>query len=135
MSWTPQKIDIIRRQHANGCSAGIIALELGTSRNAVVSKARQIGITRWNSTTRAYGAPPGALGPKPRAQRQERKALEPPPIPTSIQERDKLLATIPHKLRHLQRAPAKKLSKAEMRQMLEQAWINTAAGVDSARSG
>src|ERR1035437_8269099 len=111
MIWTEDQLDALRRMHADGHSAGSIALEIGVTRGSISGMARRIGIFKWRSTKRAWYPPPGKLTSVPHEERRRLKALEPPPVPTPRQERDKRLEAIPPALRHLRPAPARAMSK------------------------
>lgn len=127
MIWTEQQTSTLKLMHADGHSAGSIALKLGVSRGTVAGKARRLGIVGWKSTKCAWDARPGALDPVSWERRRQIKALDPPPPPVP--------AAIPPKLRHIHPPAEKALSKTELRRLFERAWINTATGGKNARSG
>jgi hypothetical protein len=43
MAWTDEAIETMKRMTLDGCSASVIAAELGTTRNAVIGKQHRIG--------------------------------------------------------------------------------------------
>lgn len=70
LGWTDDRVDVLKRLHAEGCSASTIALELGggVTRNAVIGK-----IHRLKLPTRGVYRPSAASTAHARAARQHVK--------------------------------------------------------------
>lgn len=79
MLWTSSDIDTLVRQRAAGLSSSLIAIELGTTRNAVIGKANRLGLCRPDGTA---GQPRKRRAYPPRAPRLRlaRIVREPPPM-------------------------------------------------------
>ncbi len=78
MSWTDERVEILKQMWAEGKSASVIAKELGgVTRNAVIGKVHRLGLS--NRTAAASStAKPAAEAPKPEpAPQPEPKKAEP----------------------------------------------------------
>ncbi|QPH55323.1 GcrA family cell cycle regulator [Pontivivens ytuae] len=78
MSWTDERVEILKQMWAEGKSASVIAKELGgVTRNAVIGKVHRLGLS--NRTAAASStAKPAAEAPKPEPSPQpEPKKAEP----------------------------------------------------------
>ena len=51
--WTDEKIALLKKLHANGLSGSQKAIQLGTSRNSVISKCNRIGLTGEKQVSKA----------------------------------------------------------------------------------
>ncbi len=86
MSWTDERVEILKKMWGEGQSASQIAKELGgVTRNAVIGKVHRLGLSN-----RAGGgsepAAPAAKEPKaaaPRAEAEPKKAAKPAPQPAA----------------------------------------------------
>ncbi|WP_316015835.1 GcrA family cell cycle regulator [Roseobacter sp. HKCCA0434] len=73
MSWTDERVEILKQMWSEGKSASVIAKELGgVTRNAVIGKVHRLGLS--NRTAAAPAAPAKPAEPAP-----EVKAATPPP--------------------------------------------------------
>lgn len=52
--WTPERVDYLVRKWAEGYSGGVIARELGTTRNAIVGKVSRLHLSAHAKPTRQY---------------------------------------------------------------------------------
>lgn len=74
MSWTDERVEILKRMWAEGQSASQIAKELGgVTRNAVIGKVHRLGLSNRNQGTaapeaEAKPAAPAAAAPEPKAK-------------------------------------------------------------------
>ena len=72
MSWTDDRVEILKKMWGEGQSASQIAKELGgVTRNAVIGKVHRLGLSN-RTTTGAAAAP--AAAPAPAAPKVETKA-------------------------------------------------------------
>lgn len=46
MSWTPEKVELLRALHAAGLSGSLIGARLGATRSAVIGKLHRLGLSR-----------------------------------------------------------------------------------------
>lgn len=121
--WTDEQVARLAAMIREGVSAGMIAAEIGTTRNAVIGKARRkFGKQHWDSKTMAV---PFSL---PDAVREPVKQRRDKGYPGHV--RVKPATKLPRKepgqvTFRKQREP--ELSKSQLRAMLAQAWANTAA--------
>ncbi|SOH94777.1 GcrA cell cycle regulator [Monaibacterium marinum] len=85
MSWTDERVEILKQMWAEGKSASVIAKELGgVTRNAVIGKVHRLGLS--NRTAAPAAAPktapePEAKAPPPPPREPEAKKPEPAPAP------------------------------------------------------
>ncbi|MDT2075084.1 MAG: GcrA family cell cycle regulator [Planktomarina sp.] len=80
MSWTDERVEVLKKMWGEGQSASVIAKELGgVTRNAVIGKVHRLGLSnRVTSTTAkaaAKGKPKVELKAKPAAPATSRKAV------------------------------------------------------------
>lgn len=52
MTWTREKVEILKREWANGVSAADIGAKLGFSRNAIIGKRDRLGLPKRAATSR-----------------------------------------------------------------------------------
>ncbi len=77
MSWTDERVEILKKMWGEGQSASVIAKELGgVTRNAVIGKVHRLGLSNRASSTKA--APKKEAAAKPAAKP---KAAKPAPKP------------------------------------------------------
>ena len=84
MSWTDERVEILKKMWGEGQSASQIAKELGgVTRNAVIGKVHRLGLSNRatsNSSAKSEAKPKAAPRQRPRPQHQKRrppKAAEP----------------------------------------------------------
>ncbi len=78
MSWTDERVELLKKMWAEGQSASQIAKELGgVTRNAVIGKVHRLGLSNRSGAAPASAAP-AKPEPKP-APKPEPKAAEPKP--------------------------------------------------------
>jgi len=86
MSWTDERVELLKKMWSEGQSASQIAKELGgVTRNAVIGKVHRLGLSN-----RSGGAAPAAPAPKP-----EPKVAKPAPKPAAAVKRDPAPAAKP----------------------------------------
>ena len=75
MTWTEERVDLLRKRWGEGLSAGQIAAELGgaMTRNAVISKAHRLGLAHGRAN-----APSTPRSRKPSPPPEPSEAVEPP---------------------------------------------------------
>lgn len=80
MSWTDERVEILKRMWGEGQSASTIAKELGgVTRNAVIGKVHRLGLSNRAGTTAAKAAP---ADPKPKAEAKPKvEPAKPKPAP------------------------------------------------------
>lgn len=83
MSWTDERVAILKRAFETGVSFSVIAGELGITRNAAIGKAHRLGLYR-EAPTQPGGRPKSE---KPKRVRERRITLVKPskPLPPAIQ--------------------------------------------------
>ncbi|WP_406735997.1 GcrA family cell cycle regulator [Thioclava sp. GXIMD4215] len=80
MSWTDERVEILKKMWSEGQSASQIAKELGgVTRNAVIGKVHRLGLSNRTATTAEAAAP--ASAPKPAAE--AKPVVEPKPAPAA----------------------------------------------------
>lgn len=81
MSWTDERVEILKKMWGEGQSASVIAKELGgVTRNAVIGKVHRLGLSnRSSGGTKAPAADKAKAAAKPKAA--PKKAAEPAPKP------------------------------------------------------
>lgn len=77
--WTDDVVERLQDFVERGWSAGLIAQELGTTRNAVTGKVHRLGLTTLQKPTRQIAAAP----PKPRPIPATRPPKPKPPVPAT----------------------------------------------------
>jgi GcrA cell cycle regulator len=101
MSWTDERVELLKKMWGEGQSASQIAKELGgVTRNAVIGKVHRLGLSNRNSTGAAKSAEPKekvAAAAKPAAPPKVQPKTEParpipPPQPKSADSRPNLPA-------------------------------------------
>jgi len=69
MSWTEDRVEVLKKLWAEGHSASQIAKELGgVTRNAVIGKVHRLGLSGRATPSRPVKRPPRLARPKPRVQ-------------------------------------------------------------------
>lgn len=82
MTWTPERIDILRQHYADGLSSSQIANEIGgITRNAVIGKVNRLGLTRDGHPSSANTGGKRRHRPVPRRHAPFRLKPEAPPAP------------------------------------------------------
>jgi GcrA cell cycle regulator len=64
--WTTERVDTLRKLHADGMAFSLIGVQLGVSRNAVIGKASRLGL---DARPHFNNAPIRKLDPEERARR------------------------------------------------------------------
>jgi GcrA cell cycle regulator len=87
MSWTDERVELLRKMWSEGQSASQIAKELGgVTRNAVIGKVHRLGLSnRTGGAAPAAGAPEAAPAPAPAAE-PVAEAAAPAPEPEEVAE-------------------------------------------------
>ena len=87
MSWTDNRVEILKRMWAEGQSASAIAKELGgVTRNAVIGKVHRLGLSNRTEEPPAAAAPAASAGSQPAAAAAKPAAAarpEPAPQPAA----------------------------------------------------
>ncbi|APX22267.1 MAG: GcrA cell cycle regulator [Rhodobacteraceae bacterium] len=85
MSWTDERVELLKKMWAEGQSASQIAKELGgVTRNAVIGKVHRLGLS--NRTGGAAGsAPAAAAAPAPAKEPKPAKEAKPKPAPKPVE--------------------------------------------------
>ncbi len=98
MSWTDERVELLKKMWGEGQSASQIAKELGgVTRNAVIGKVHRLGLsnratTTTKSDTKAKAAPKAEVRPKPAPKPAEPAAKsEAPPAPKPISPRKQII--------------------------------------------
>ena len=79
MSWTDDRVEILKKMWGEGQSASQIAKELGgVTRNAVIGKVHRLGLSN-RTTTGAAAAPVAAAPVAPKAEAKPKPAPKPEP--------------------------------------------------------
>ncbi|MCT4608419.1 MAG: GcrA cell cycle regulator [Pelagimonas sp.] len=79
MSWTDERVELLKKMWGEGQSASQIAKELGgVTRNAVIGKVHRLGLSNRAASAGAASADKAKAEPKPKAA----KAAAPKPAPT-----------------------------------------------------
>lgn len=82
MSWTDDRVEILKKMWGEGQSASQIAKELGgVTRNAVIGKVHRLGLSNRNQGTAAKPAAKEKPAPKPAAAAKPAAAPKPKPAP------------------------------------------------------
>jgi GcrA cell cycle regulator len=98
MSWTDERVELLKKMWGEGQSASQIAKELGgVTRNAVIGKVHRLGLSNRATTTtktesKAKPAPKAEAKPKPAPKPAEPAAkAEDPPAPKPIPARKQII--------------------------------------------
>lgn len=88
MSWTDERVELLKKMWGEGQSASQIAKELGgVTRNAVIGKVHRLGLSNRNAGGAAAAAPAAApepkAAPKPKAEAKPKPAPKPEPAPAA----------------------------------------------------
>lgn len=92
MSWTDERVELLKKMWGEGQSASQIAKELGgVTRNAVIGKVHRLGLSNRSTTTaspktEAKAKPAPKADPKPAAAQKERTQPKPAPEPAAAEE-------------------------------------------------
>ncbi|MGR3493188.1 MAG: GcrA family cell cycle regulator [Shimia sp.] len=79
MSWTDERVEILKKMWGEGQSASVIAKELGgVTRNAVIGKVHRLGLS---NRTSGAATPKTDAKPKTEAKTAPKKASVPAPMP------------------------------------------------------
>lgn len=85
MSWTDERVELLKKMWGEGQSASQIAKELGgVTRNAVIGKVHRLGLSNRNTTTTA--AEPAAKPVKEKPAPKAAKPAAPKPKPAEVEE-------------------------------------------------
>ncbi len=86
MSWTDDRVEILKKMWGEGQSASQIAKELGgVTRNAVIGKVHRLGLSN-RTTTGATAAPAAAAPAAPKAETKPKAPAKPAPKPEAEPE-------------------------------------------------
>lgn len=78
MSWTEDRVDVLKKLWAEGHSASQIAKQLGgVTRNAVIGKVHRLGLSGRATPSRPVKRPPRLARPKPQVQTAGAVATQP----------------------------------------------------------
>ena len=102
MSWTEERVEVLKKLWAEGHSASQIAKELGAvTRNAVIGKVHRLGLSGRATPSRPVKRPPRLARPKPRLQ-PDGTVVMPKPIqapsvdaPLRTSEKAAMIAALP----------------------------------------
>lgn len=84
MSWTEDRVEVLKKLWAEGHSASQIAKELGgVTRNAVIGKVHRLGLSGRATPSRPVKRPPRLARPKPRVQ-PDGTVVMPKPSPAAL---------------------------------------------------
>ena len=91
MSWTDERVELLKKMWTDGQSASQIAKELGgVTRNAVIGKVHRLGLSNRNGGAGATPAPKAEAKPKPAAKPEVKPAAKPAapvrPVPAAEQK-------------------------------------------------
>ena len=103
MSWTDERVDLLKKMWNEGHSASSIAKELGSvTRNAVIGKVHRLGLSNRNGPEPAIDAPATPPTPEPEAPvvdlaqaKAERAETQPEPEATAKPDTDPVAAPEP----------------------------------------
>ncbi len=81
MSWTDERVELLKKMWAEGQSASQIAKELGgVTRNAVIGKVHRLGLSN-RAGSNASAATEAKAAPKPKAEAKPKPVPKPAPAP------------------------------------------------------
>jgi GcrA cell cycle regulator len=101
MSWTDERVNVLKKLWAEGHSASQIAKQLGgDTRNAVIGKVHRLGLSGRATPSRPVKRPPRLARPKPRLMPDGTVTMPTPAITTPIEqakpvERTAMIAPLP----------------------------------------
>ena len=91
MSWTDERVELLKKMWGEGQSASQIAKELGgVTRNAVIGKVHRLGLSNRNAGASAASAPAAAAEPKPAPKPKAEAKPKPAPKPEPLLSQDDL---------------------------------------------
>lgn len=76
-TWTPERIETLKRLAADGMSSTLISERFGLGRGAIIGKCSRLGLTLRGTRTKRRGRPTG------RVETQARKPRQPNPVKVS----------------------------------------------------
>ena len=80
MSWTDERVELLKKMWGEGQSASQIAKELGgVTRNAVIGKVHRLGLSNRNAAPKAEAKPKAEPKPKPAAKPKAEAKPKPKP--------------------------------------------------------
>ncbi|QUJ76934.1 GcrA cell cycle regulator [Sulfitobacter albidus] len=89
MSWTDERVEILKKMWGEGQSASQIAKELGgVTRNAVIGKVHRLGLSNRATTGAAPKAEPKAKAPKAEAKSKAAASTKPAEAPAAPEKPD-----------------------------------------------
>ena len=101
MSWTDERVEVLKKLWAEGHSASQIAKQLGgVTRNAVIGKVHRLGLSGRATPSRPVKRPPRLARPKPRVMPDGSVTMPTPAVTTPIEqarpvERTAMIAPLP----------------------------------------
>jgi hypothetical protein len=135
-NWSDDDLAALTERKAKGESAGVIAAALGYSRGAIIGKARRFGLGPWCSTImdEQSGAERKRRAASTKAERAEKRkrAAAIRAEQRAIKRAEKFASRSVVMQKRTFKPHEQELSKAEIRAMFEQAWINTAKQAEAA---
>ena len=89
MSWTDERVELLKKMWTEGQSASQIAKELGgVTRNAVIGKVHRLGLSNRSGGGSASAAPAAAAKPEAKPKPASKPAAAPAPAPEPEVEED-----------------------------------------------
>ena len=86
MSWTDERVELLKKMWGEGQSASQIAKELGgVTRNAVIGKVHRLGLSNRAGAAGPAAKPEAKPAPKPEAKPAPKAAPKPAPAPKSAE--------------------------------------------------
>ena len=101
MSWTDERVNVLKRLWAEGHSASQIAKQLGgVTRNAVIGKVHRLGLSGRATPSRPVKRPPRLARPKPRLMPDGSVTMPTPAVTAPVEqakpvERTTMIAPLP----------------------------------------
>jgi hypothetical protein len=121
--WAPEKIEELKMLWERGDSATIISRAIGFSRNAVLGKVHRLGLSSRHTTKHE---PLGRI-PSPRLSRSKTAVIARAMAKMNVARLKAVKQIKPNAQTFSFKTPLPELTKTELRAMLKQAVINTAA--------
>ena len=88
MSWTEERVSVLKKLWAEGHSASQIAKQLGgVTRNAVIGKVHRLGLSGRATPSRPVKRPPRLARPKPRVLPDGSVKVATPATPETVEPR------------------------------------------------
>ena len=107
MSWTDERVELLKKMWGEGQSASQIAKELGgVTRNAVIGKVHRLGLSNRNTGATAAAEPaakPAKEKPAPKAAAAKPAASKPKPVEVEDDDEPKTVAAAPAEATPLRR--------------------------------